>query len=83
LTGEATGLLIGEITGSELRIGDSFWTTRGQTSSVLSLSSSGLVIVLPGRVSEPEDEAGEGSGVDEQELGKPELDKLEVGFDLG
>nr|GEX42681.1 reverse transcriptase domain-containing protein [Tanacetum cinerariifolium] len=46
-------------------------------------SSSGLVIVLPGRVSEPEDEAGEGSGVDEQELGKPELDKLEVGFDLG
>nr|GEV01684.1 reverse transcriptase domain-containing protein [Tanacetum cinerariifolium] len=45
----------------------------------------GLVIVLPGRVPEPEDEAE--SGVDEPELGKPKpdklvLDKLEAGFDL-
>nr|GEW60956.1 hypothetical protein [Tanacetum cinerariifolium] len=41
-------------------------------------SSFGLVIVLPGRVPEPEDEAAEESGVNELELGKPELDKLEV-----
>nr|GFA01577.1 hypothetical protein [Tanacetum cinerariifolium] len=56
-------------------------------------SSFGLVIVLPGRVLEPEDEAAEESRVDEPELGKSELgkseldklvlDKLEVGFDLG
>nr|GFD03046.1 hypothetical protein [Tanacetum cinerariifolium] len=49
-------------------------------------SSFGLVIVLPGRVLEPEDEAWlqlevEESRVDEPKLGKPELDKLEVGFD--
>nr|GEX35016.1 reverse transcriptase domain-containing protein [Tanacetum cinerariifolium] len=49
-------------------------------------SSFGLVIVLPGRVPKPKDEASqlevEGSRVDGPELGKPELDKLEVGFDL-
>nr|GFC37313.1 hypothetical protein [Tanacetum cinerariifolium] len=60
-------------------------------------SSFGLVIVLLGRVSEPEDEASqlavEESGVDELELsnpglglsepepGNPRLDKLEAGFD--
>nr|GEY68064.1 hypothetical protein [Tanacetum cinerariifolium] len=129
LTGEATGSMIGEITSSELRIGDSVGKTRGWTSLVLPLlaactvslvtsvsryttreeeevvvgivgpgyavplrvvipfrSSFGLVIVLVGRVPDPEDEAE--SGVDEPELGKPELDKLvldklEVGFDLG
>nr|GFA16803.1 hypothetical protein [Tanacetum cinerariifolium] len=37
LTGEATCSMIGEITGSEFRIGDSVGTTRGWTSSVLSL----------------------------------------------
>nr|GEZ43248.1 hypothetical protein [Tanacetum cinerariifolium] len=51
-------------------------------------SSFGLVIVLPGRVLELEDEAAEESGADEPDLGKLELDrlvpgKLEVGFDLG
>nr|GEX60203.1 hypothetical protein [Tanacetum cinerariifolium] len=55
-------------------------------------SSFGLVIVLPGRVSKPKDEAAEESRVDEPKLGKPELDKLvldklvldklEVGFNL-
>nr|GFC35383.1 hypothetical protein [Tanacetum cinerariifolium] len=36
-TGEATGSMIGEITGSELRIRDSVETTGGWTSSVLPL----------------------------------------------
>nr|GEY59029.1 reverse transcriptase domain-containing protein [Tanacetum cinerariifolium] len=44
-------------------------------------SSFGLVMVLHGRVPEPEDEAVKESGADEPELGKPELNKLEVGFD--
>nr|GFC93235.1 hypothetical protein [Tanacetum cinerariifolium] len=48
-------------------------------------SSFGLVMVLLGRVPEPEDEASqlavEESGVDEPELGNPGLDKLEVGLD--
>nr|GEW01565.1 retrovirus-related Pol polyprotein from transposon TNT 1-94 [Tanacetum cinerariifolium] len=78
--------MIGEITGSEFKIGDLVWTIGGWTSLMLLLSSFGLVIVLPGRVLEPEDEAWlqlevEESRVDEPKLGKPELDKLEVGFD--
>nr|GFA82829.1 hypothetical protein [Tanacetum cinerariifolium] len=88
LTGEATGSMIGELTGLEVKIKDSVRTTGGWKSLVLSLSSFGLVIVLPGRVLEPEDEAAEESGVDEPDLGKLELDKLvlgklKVGFDLG
>nr|GEZ80182.1 hypothetical protein [Tanacetum cinerariifolium] len=51
-------------------------------------SSFRLVIMLPGRVLDPKDEAAEESGIDELELGKPKVDKmvlgkLEVGFDLG
>nr|GFB47136.1 hypothetical protein [Tanacetum cinerariifolium] len=122
LTGEATGSMIEELTGSVLRIRDSVRTTRGWTSSVLPLlvgcivslvasvsrsttgeeevvgivglgyavplrvvipfrSSFGLVIVLPRRVPEPEDEAAEESRVDEPKLSKQELDKLVLGKD--
>nr|GFA03121.1 reverse transcriptase domain-containing protein [Tanacetum cinerariifolium] len=90
LTRAATGSMVGATTGSEFKIRDSVWTTRGWTSLVLLLSYFELVIVLPGRVPEPEDEAShfkvKESGVDEPELGKPELDKLvldklKVGFD--
>nr|GEZ92631.1 hypothetical protein [Tanacetum cinerariifolium] len=37
LTGQATGSMIGELTGSEVMIGYSVGTTKGWTSSVLSL----------------------------------------------
>nr|GFB80324.1 hypothetical protein [Tanacetum cinerariifolium] len=37
LTGEATSSMIRELTSSEVKIGDLDWTTRGWTSSVLSL----------------------------------------------
>nr|GFD35931.1 hypothetical protein [Tanacetum cinerariifolium] len=36
-TGEAIGSMIEELTGSEVRIGNSVWTTRGWTSLVLPL----------------------------------------------
>nr|GFA33224.1 hypothetical protein [Tanacetum cinerariifolium] len=37
LTGEITGLLVGQLTGSEVRIGDLDWTTGGWTSLMLPL----------------------------------------------
>nr|GEZ39398.1 hypothetical protein [Tanacetum cinerariifolium] len=58
LTGEATGSMIGETTGSEFRIRDLVWPTRVPLRVVIPfISSFGLVIVLPGRVPEPKDEA--------------------------
>nr|GEU78849.1 hypothetical protein [Tanacetum cinerariifolium] len=86
--------MIGELTGSELRTGDSVGTTGGWTSSVL-LSSVGCTVSLVASVSrsttEEEEVVGivgpgyavplraEESRVDESELGKPELDRLVPG----
>nr|GFB07500.1 reverse transcriptase domain-containing protein [Tanacetum cinerariifolium] len=64
--------------GLEALTGEAMGSMIGEVTG--SASSFGLVIVLPGRVLGPEDEAE--SGVDEPEIGKPKLDKLEVGFDL-
>nr|GFA66220.1 hypothetical protein [Tanacetum cinerariifolium] len=71
LTGEAMGSMIGELTGSEFRVGDLVRTTREE--EVVGIvghgyavplrvvipfrSSFGLVIVLLGRVPKPKDEA--------------------------
>nr|GEX19961.1 hypothetical protein [Tanacetum cinerariifolium] len=66
LTGAATGSMMGATTGSEFKIRDSVWTTGGWMSLVLPFfttsgdtlnSSFRLVMVLHGRVPEPEDEA--------------------------
>nr|GEZ60994.1 hypothetical protein [Tanacetum cinerariifolium] len=64
LTGAIIGSEIGEVTGSDVKIRDSDWTTRGWTSSVLSLLKNPPLKHFI---------------FEKPELGKQELGKLEVG----